>query len=143
MIGPGGVPQGERISITIDSGAAESVMPKLQCQDYPILPGEWTGAQYGTADGGIITNLGERTLVMDLQEGSTKGMLFQVGDKVTKPLGAVSRIADKGNRVVFEAGYGFIESVTSGDRTYFERKEDVYTLEALVRPHTASFRRQS
>ena len=118
-------------------------MPKTLCQDYPILPGEWTGSQYGTADGGVITNLGERTLVMDLQSGSTKGMLFQVGDKVTKPLGAVSRIADKGNRVTFEAGYGFIENVKTLERTYFDRRDDVYALEAYVRPHTASFRRQS
>ena len=134
---------GERISITIDSGAAESVMPKSACADYPILPGEWTGSQYGTADGGVITNLGERTLVMDLQGGTTRGMLFQVGDKVTKPLGAVSRIADRGNRVVFEAGYGFIENIKTHDRTYFQRKDDVYSLEALVRPHSANFRRQS
>ena len=134
---------GERISITIDSGAAESVMPKTQCQDYPILQGEWTGAQYGTADGGVITNLGERTLVMDLQSGMTRGMLFQVGDKVTKPLGAVSRIADKGNRLIFEAGYGFIENIATFDRTYFDRKDDVYALEAFVRPHAAGFRRQS
>ena len=118
-------------------------MPQGQCKDYPILPGEWTGSQYGTADGGVITNLGERTIVMDLQGGVTKGMLFQVGDKVTKPLGAVSRIADRGNRVIFEAGYGYIENVMTLDRTYFDRKEDVYALEALVRPHTANFRRQS
>ena len=118
-------------------------MPKTQCLDYPVMPGEWTGSQYGTADGGVITNLGERTLVMDLQSGATRGMLFQVGDKVTKPLGAVSRIADKGNRVIFEAGYGFIENVKTLDRTYFDRKEDVYSLEAYVRPHAASFRRQS
>ena len=81
--------------------------------------------------------------MMDLQGGTTRGMLFQVGDKVTKPLGAVSRIADRGNRVVFEAGYGFIENIKTHDRTYFQRKDDVYSLEALVRPHSTNFRRQS
>ena len=133
----------ERIEITIDSGAAESMMPKHLCQDYPMTPGAWTGSLYGTADGGTITNLGERLLVMDLQEGQTRGMQFQVGDKCTKPLGAVSRIVDKGNRVVFEDTHGYIENKATFEKTFFERKDDVYVLNALVRPFNEGFRRQS
>ena len=133
--------RGERMDITIDSGAAESVMPVSKCEDYPLKSGAWTGSEYGTADGGTIVNLGERLLIMDLKDGTTKGMQFQVGDKCTKALGAVSRIADKGNRVVFEASYGFIQGKQTGECTYFERKDDVYVLETIVRPHNDLFRR--
>ena len=134
---------GEKLSITIDSGAAESIMPRDRCADYPLSAGMWTGSQYGTADGGTITNLGERLLVMDLKGGDTRGMQFQVGDKATKALGAVSRIADKGNRVVFEAEYGYIQNLRDGKCTYFDRKDDVYVMDTIVRPYSASFQRQS
>lgn len=73
----------------------------------------------------------------------TAGMQFQVGDKITKPLGAVSRITDKGNRVVFEQSYGYIENTTTGECRYFDREEDVYVLNALVRPYHELFVRQS
>ena len=135
--------KGERLSITIDSGAAESIMPQGKCADYPLSAGMWTGSEYGTADGGVIRNLGERLLVMDVQNGATRGMQFQVGDKATKALGAVSRIADKGNRVVFEASHGYIQSKQNGACTYFDRKDDVYVMETIVRPFSTSFRRPS
>ena len=82
-------------------------------------------------------------LVMDLKDGTTKGMRFQVGDKATKALGGVSRITDKGNRVVFESEYGFIQSKGTGECTYFDRKDDVYVMETLIRPHVMSFTRPS
>ena len=80
---------------------------------------------------------------MDLQNGATRGMQFQVGDKATKALGAVSRIADKGNRVVFESTHGFIQNKKDGKCTYFDRKDDVYVMDTIVRPFSPSFRRPS
>ena len=67
----------------------------------------------------------------------------QVGDKVTKALGAVSRITDRGNRVVFEQTHGFIQNKANGECTYFDRKDDVYVLETLVRPPSVLFPRPS
>ena len=68
---------------------------------------------------------------------------MQVADTVTKPLGAVSRITSKGNRVVFEENDGYIENKTTGEKTWFVLKDDVYVLDAMVRPYSQSFQRQS
>ena len=101
-----------------------------------------TGEEYEAAQGGIITNVGERDIVFDTKEGTTRGFHFEVGDSINKPLGSVGRITDKGNRVVFEKGYGYIEDLETFERTWFDREDNVYVLNVLVRP-PASFRRQS
>ena len=133
----------EPLAITIDSGAGESVMPADCCESYEIMSGEMTGEEYEAAQGGIITNVGQRDIVFDTKEGTTRGFHFEVGDSINKPLGSVGRITDKGNRVVFEQDCGYIESLKTGERTWFDRRDDVYVLDALVRPATPSFRRQS
>ena len=98
--------------------------------------------EYGTADGGTIKNLGERCVVFDTEDGQTAGMRLQVGDKITKPLGAISRIVDKGNRVVFESGYGYIENDKSGERTYMEEKEGLYMVKLWVPRDQEGFTRR-
>ena len=130
------------ISITIDSGAAVSVLPRNCCNGYAIKEGPETGTEYESADGGVITNIGEKAIVIDTKEGTARGFQFQVGDSIRKPLGSVAKITDKGNRVVFEDTYGYIENKSTKERTWFDRRDDVYVLDALVRPAT-SFRRPS
>ena len=134
---------GEIISITIDSGAAESVMPMGIHNDYPMNRNELTGTQYDSADGGTITTVGEKVLVLDLPDGCTRGLRMQVADTVTKPLGAVSRITSRGNRVVFDEEEGYIENKKTGEKTWFVKRDDVYVLDAVVRPYSAGFQRQS
>ena len=94
--------------ITIDSGAAESVMPRDMLTSEPLLEGEGkkTGVRYVAANGAKMENYGEKK-VRFKKDGHTgiNNMLFQVTD-VGKPLASVSKILDKGNTVVFSRGQG-------------------------------------
>ena len=59
---------------------------------------------------------------------------MQAVTNLTKPLGAVSRIVEKGNRVVFD-DISYIENKTSGERTYLRYEAGVFVLDAIVRRH--------
>ena len=89
--------------VTIDSGAAESVMPRGMLENEPLVEGEAKrlGVRYVAANGAKMDNYGEKK-VRFRKEGlsGVSNMLFQVTD-VGKPLASVARILDKGNSVVF------------------------------------------
>ena len=52
----------ESIQITIDSGAAESVMPEESCKEWPTEKTHMTGQKYRSAAGGRITNKGQKSV---------------------------------------------------------------------------------
>ena len=89
--------------ITIDSGAAESVLPASMVPNETLIEGEAKrrGVKYVAANGGKMDNLGEKKVRFrrDGAPGVTS-ITFQVTG-VGKPLASVSRILDKGNTVVF------------------------------------------
>ena len=95
-----------RGKITIDSGAAESVLPVDAVPNETLVEGEAKrrGVRYIAANGGKMDNLGEKK-VRFRRDGSdaVNSITFQVTD-VGKPLASVSRILDKGNSVVFSRG---------------------------------------
>ena len=103
--------------VTIDSGAAESVMPRDMLSGEPLVEGEAkkAGVRYVAANGARMENYGEKK-VRFKKEGlaGVNSMLFQVTD-VGKPLASVARILDKGNTVVFSRGRG--GSYVVNDRT--------------------------
>ena len=85
--------------ITIDSGAAESVMPKNFLPGLAIEPasGMKGQAKYVAANGSRMGNYGQKKVPFRTNMGGSKqAITFQVTD-VTKPLAAVSRIVEKGN----------------------------------------------
>ena len=89
--------------ITIDSGAAESVMPKYMLVNEPVVEGEAkrSGVKYVAANGARMENQGEKKVRFKRGGGhQVNSITFQVTD-VGKPLASVSRILVKGNRVVF------------------------------------------
>ena len=91
--------------VTIDSGAAESVMPKGLLDREPLVEGEAKrmGVKYVAANG---KNYGEKKIRFKKEGlGGINDMLFQVTD-VGKPLASVSRILDKENTVVFSRKQG-------------------------------------
>ena len=51
---------------------------------------------------------------------------------MTRPLCSVSKMCDKGNRVVFELGGGYVEHINSGVRTNFTRQNNVYVMDMYV-----------
>ncbi len=130
--------------ITIDSGAAESVIPKNCCTAYPTREAgaSKAGVYYLAANGEKVYNEGERNVGFATVDGELCSMTFQICN-VTKPLGSVSKICAKGNRVVFDDEYSFIEHRASGARLPLQKKNGVYVLEAwTMTPPPQGFSRQ-
>ncbi len=123
--------------IVIDSGAAVSVLPSNWCRQYRTRSTEAVGTEYSTANGGSVTNEGEKVITVLTKEGRVRSMTFQVA-KVSKALASVGAICDKGNRVVFEASGGYIESTVDGTRTKIRRQGGVYVLDVEVASQGAS-----
>ena len=92
----------EKGKITIDSGAAETVMPATTLQEIKISEssGSRAGLCYVAANGGTMPNLGEKRVKFRTKNGKESNILFQV-THAHKPLASVSKIVQKGNVVVF------------------------------------------
>ena len=93
----------EKIDITVDSGAVDTVAPPSVASHVPI-ESTWASQEgycYRAANGQLLPNLGERKIKGVTQEGCAVGLTFQVAE-VTKVLGSVSKFCEAGNRVVFD-----------------------------------------
>ena len=133
----------DKIIITTDSGAGESVIPPEWAPTFPTKEsnGSRKGQQFVSANGSRIANMGEKRIKVKTKENVRCGLTFQVA-KVKKALASVARICDQGNRVVYEAGGGYIENKTTGKRINLERRNNVYVLEATLEQAKAGFNRQ-
>jgi hypothetical protein len=109
-------PAGSR-EITIDSAADESVCPKDWGAVYPLRePPRWL--KFINASGGMMQHHGERQATFRTSgEEDVLGMTFQASD-VQKPLAAVLRITEKGNRVCFgpKAEDNYIQNTMTGKK---------------------------
>ena len=97
------LPEWERIVLTVDSGASDTVVPPHVAKHLPLLPSPKVGMEYEVADGGVVVNLGERKgeIKTSLNGTSSFIMSFQVVE-VHNPLLAVSRLIEAGHRVIFD-----------------------------------------
>ena len=90
-----GEPKMKRVSITVDSGASETVANEATFENYELQssPGSRAGIRYNTAGQGQkpLENLGQIKAGLWTDDGKPRSMLFQIAD-VKKPLGSVSRI---------------------------------------------------
>jgi hypothetical protein len=89
--------------ITIDSGAADSVMPLTMLPNEEMKEGKAkkAGVKYIAANSGKMDNMGEkRARFKKACGGGMNSITFQVTD-VGKPLAAVSKMLGQGNTVVF------------------------------------------
>lgn len=126
-----------RGKITVDSGAAESVLPTGMVPGEPLVEGssKKAGVKYMAACGTSMPNRGEkrvkfRTADREGQCDNLSSIQFQVTD-VNKPLAAVSKILDKGNSVLFTRegkGSCIINDVT-GERIYLTEEKGVFVLD--------------
>ena len=121
---------GKRVELTIDSGAAEHVVGP---QDLPHIPTSTSRkhVQYTMANGQKTSNKGEKHVKAVTRDGHEISFKAQVTD-VHRPLMSVSRICDKGHRVVFESHGGYIESLTTGEKINVRRDHNVYRLQVDV-----------
>ena len=122
--------------ITVDSGAAESVLPKDMLPNEVLVEGDAkrAGVQYVAANGAPMPNRGEkRVRFRSGVDGSKKGLnsiRFQVTD-VNKPLASVSRMLDQGNTVVFTRRNGmksYVINDATGEKLEFEEKKGVFVM---------------
>ena len=126
-----------RGKITIDSGAAESVLPTGLVPKEELREGnaKKAGVKYMAACGTAMCNHGEKrvkfkTTGPDGLQSEMAAIQFQVTD-VNKPLAAVSRILDQGNSVLFTregAGSCIIDN-RSGRRIPIKEENRVFVLD--------------
>ena len=91
------------LALTVDTGAAETVIPHTLVQDHAIQETDASsnGLNYESATGDPIPNLGEQELPLLTQEGSLRAMTFQAAP-VDRALGSVERMYSSGHMVVFD-----------------------------------------
>ena len=120
-VGPG--------KITIDSGAAESVMPVdfLNSQPMEPSPAGKRGTRYIAANGDVMHNVGQKRIKFRTKDGAVSAITFQATG-VRKPLAAVSRIVEKGNQIVFSPSENYIMNLATGKRTELEMENGTYVM---------------
>ena len=93
----------EKVTLIVDSGASDTVMPQGVCQGALLRHTSRVGIKYEVADGGEARNLGERVCEVKTDEASQQGMQmsFQVVDRLTKALLSVQKVCSQGHDVVF------------------------------------------
>jgi hypothetical protein len=123
------------VELTADTGACDTVIPKLMCPGIPITPSMQSlrGMEYEVATGESIPNLGEKRCEM-WTEGATspKSIAMQVAD-VHKALLSLSRCADMGFESRFGSAFGCLIDTVSGEITPLQRRGNLYVLRAWIR----------
>ena len=135
--------------ITIDSGAAESVIPLDMLKQVRTIPGDASKQNtiYTSADGGQMWNHGHSYVHFRSTGEQDICMADFQRTTVKKPLASVSRIVEKGNKVVFDENGGFIENLKTGKKIKIVRNNGTFAIEVeyLVEddePPKADFTRQ-
>ena len=121
------------VSILVDSGASDSVAPSGFFPDIPVYETNASKANlmYTAAGGNKIRNEGMCMPKLYSENGKAYALSFQVAG-VSKALGAVSRIVDAGNRVVFDDGCYTVNKAT-GDRTPIRIENGQFMIHVYVR----------
>ena len=129
-----------RKGITIDSGAANNVMPRRMIRKKTAIrpsPSSIKGMHYIAANNGRIPNEGEFDFSFVTQEGHNETMVFQVAE-VNKALGAVSYLVDNGYQVIFDKDLAtdrdlsYMRHKASGRTTRYRRDRNIWVLDATV-----------
>ena len=126
------------LSIAIDSGAAETVIPHTLITGYPVEETQKSraGVTYASATGDPIPNMGQQRLPMTTAEGSLRMMAFQA-TPVAKALGSVWKICKQGHVVVFDEDGSYIFNKTSGELNWLREEDGNYMLDVWIPPREA------
>ena len=98
--------------------------------------------------GKSIPNEGQQELPLVTNDGLAAPMTYQVAD-VRKTLCSISKVCDRGNRVIFGRRGGVVQNMSSGVITPFRREGGIYILDMWLdcehhnaRNHSPPFPRQ-
>ena len=123
------------VEMTADTGACDTVMPRLMCNGIQIQQSlqSLNSMEYEVASGQTIPNLGERRCLM-WTEGATEArrINLQVAD-VHKALLSLSRCADMGFESRFGRLAGALIDETSGDVIPLQRQGNLYILKCWLK----------
>ena len=119
--------------IIVDSAADESCWPVGQGDAYPTKEAS-RKMVLRTANGGDMEHYGEKEIFMKYDGGEERdpvGLRFQVTD-VRKPLLAVRRLVERGNKVVLAGGEeeSYIMNVATGVKIPIKKKGGSFVIEA-------------
>ena len=126
------------LSVAIDSGAAETVIPHRLVGQHPLRDTESArnGTCYASATGQHILNLGEQRLPLLTREGILHGIAFQAAP-ISKPLGSIKRMCKSGHRVVFEKGASYILNLATGEVNWLREESGNYMFDLWIVPPSA------
>ena len=115
--------------IIIDSGAADSVVPREVLEDaFPLMPKK-EGLRFVAANGTVINDYGRRNVAFKARGQSLVNCVqFHVTDS-KKTLASVSKIVEQGNLVNFTPTSSYIEG-PKGERVELSLEGGVYIIEA-------------
>ena len=123
--------EGGEGDIVVDSAADESCWPAGQGDAFPTKPSA-RRMLLKTANGGEMTHYGQKEITFN-HDGSADvvGLTFQVTD-VKKPLLAVRRLVERGNKVVLSANEGesYIQHVETKTKVPVRKKGGPFVIEA-------------
>ena len=123
------------IEFTAETGACDTVVPKLMCIGIPITPSVQSlrGMEYEVATGESIPNLGEKKCEMWTEGVSApKSICMQVAD-VHEALLSFSRCAVTGFQSQFGPAFVCLIDTVTGEVTPLQRRGNLYILRALVK----------
>ena len=137
-------PGWEKLTLTVDSGASDTVVPPTVCSLAPLVKGPRYGIEYEAANGETVDNMGERDCLMKTGEieAADPGMemKFQVVD-VSKALLSVNRVCEQGHEVLFSKREGGSAILVNGDpkkRIPLRNSGGTYELDVWVKPNPNS-----
>ena len=127
--------------MTVDSGAADNVMPRRMIRGLlnkiRESAGSRAGVHYVAANNGRIPNEGECDFTFITDDGQEETWTFQVA-AVNKALCAVSYLVDHGYRVIFDrddrtgVDTSHILNKSTGKSIKMVREKNVWTIDAFI-----------
>ena len=108
------------VRFAADSGAVDTVMKDEELKMHKKTESQKSkmGVKYKAAGGKEIPNKGQKTLVVETEDGKERKMAVQIAD-VRKPLASVAKICDQGNQ-------------RAGGKPQMQREGDLYYLYVWV-----------
>ena len=125
----------QMITMAVDSGAAETVIPHTLVMGHPIVEtaASKSGVNYASATGQPIPNLGEQRLPLCTSEGSLRSMTFQAAP-VSRALGSVKRMNETGHVVVFDGADSYIQNKVTGEINWLREENGNYLMDLWIMP---------
>ena len=124
----------EELEMTVDSGAADTVIPTGRLPHVPVEPSAASkrGLKYTAASGHKMPNRGQQRVTGVTSDGREVKLLLQVTD-VNKALCSVRQMCEANNRVVFEKGGSYIQNRDTGVKTAIYETDGVYKMKLNIK----------